>query len=153
MSESDPWATLVAELPGGQELVRWCGETPLFHDGYVLGLDLNRKSKSTLTVHYWKEMIPDPNFSQNVYISSGDFVARFHIDGVVDCNLVGFNSDNIILALRVVRAPLRVDRQPWVSHLVADDDLEIQLETSYGLDGYIRAKRISVDFQIGKPSE
>lgn len=153
LSESDRWATLIAELPGGQELVRWCGEAPLFHDGYVLGLHLNRSGQSTLTVHYWKELIPDPKFNKNVYVSSGDFIAQFHIDGIIDCNLTGFNSSNIILTLRIVQAPIRTDRQPWVDPSASVEDLEIQIETSFGLDGYIRAKRISVDFQIGKPIE
>ena len=49
------------------------------------------------------------------------------------------------------RAPHRPERGDYLALKPLPQDVEIELEPSYGLDGFIRARSVSITFEPGKP--
>lgn len=77
-------------------------------------------------------------------------VVTFSLDGIMDLQLDGFSSQNVIGGLQLQRATER-GRANHYSHPQSPEDIEIELEPCYGLDGVIRAKRVSISFRPGLP--
>jgi len=70
----------------------------------------------------------------------------------MDLQLSGFSKQNVIGGLTLRRAPSRPDRRPHLTLNPLPDDIEIELEPCYGLDGLIRARSVAIAFQPGKPN-
>jgi hypothetical protein len=136
-------------VAGGAELVRWFGRVPTFHDAEILSLHLRRKRPSILCLHGWintGEVRQDGH-----YVLDRHAVVTFVLTDVVDLKLDGFSNQNVIGGLVLRRAPDRADRQGYFTPL--PQDVEITLEPCYGLDGFIRARSVSIEFKPGKPDD
>ena len=134
-------------VPGGSELVRWFGREPSFHDAEILSLYLRRKGRSILRLHGWINtgaVGPD-----GYYVLDRHAIVTFTLDGVMDLQLDGFSVQNVIGGLILRRAPDRPERRGYFEPL--PQDIEIELEPCYGLDGLIRARSVSITFEPGKP--
>jgi hypothetical protein len=147
---ADQAVSIFAEVPGGAELIRWFGQVPTFHDAEILSLSLCRKGQSTLRVHSWintGEVGPD-----GFYVLDRHAVVTFTLDEVKDLHLDGFSIQNVIFGLILRRAPDRPERG---FHFLGahSDDIEIELEPCYGLDGFIRARAVSIEFEPGRPRD
>ncbi len=68
----------------------------------------------------------------------------------MDVQLDGFSPQNVISGLKLQWATDR-GRGQFMAWPQSADDIEIELEPCYGLDGVIRAKRVSIAFEPGKP--
>jgi hypothetical protein len=137
-------------VPGGAELVRWFGRAPSFHDAEILSLDLRRKGRSTLRLHGWittGAVGPDGH-----YVLDRHAIVTFSLDGIMDLQLEGFSGQNVIAGLLLRRAPDRPERRNYLSLRPLPEDIEIDLEPCYGIDGLIRARTVSIAFEPGKPS-
>lgn len=134
---------------GGAELLRWFGQTPSFHDAEILSLCLHRKSESFLRLHAW---INTGVVGQDgYYVSDKHAVVTFTLSGIVDLQLDGFSRQNVIGGLVLRRAPYRPDRTGCLADPLPED-IEIELEPCYGLDGLIRARSVAIAFQPGTPN-
>lgn len=137
---------IYAEVAGGPELLEWCREVPSFHDAEILNVCLRREGKSTITLH-WNagEFDEDRNF-----IGDRRVVVTLTLEGIMDVQLDGFSPQNVIGGLYLRRA---IDRGRGRSYPIEQhpDDIEIELEPCYGLDGVIRAKKVSITFTEGAP--
>lgn len=133
------------DVPGGAALLRWFGEVPSFHDAEILGLDLRRKGLSRLRLHGWimtGQVGPDRSL-----VLDRHAIVTFAIEGIMDLQLDGFSIQNVIGGLSLRRAPDRAERRNYLALDPLPDDIEIELEPCYGLDGRIRARSVSIGFR------
>ena len=145
----NPNASIYDEVPGGADLVRWFGQVPTFHDAEILSLHLSRKGQSVLRLHTWTmtgSVQSDGYFELDKYA-----VVTFALEGVMDLQLDGFSAQNVIGGMTLRRAPDRQDRRGYLALKPLPQDLEIELEPCYGLNGLIRARSVAISFSPGKP--
>jgi hypothetical protein len=136
-------------VPGGAELVRWFGQVPTFHDAEILSLHLRRKGPSVLRLHGW---IGTGAVRQDGYaVLDRHAIVTFTLTDVMDLQLDGFSIQNVISGLILRRAPDRPERRGYLALDPLPQDIEIELEPCYGLDGRIRARSVSITFEPGKP--
>lgn len=136
------------DVPGGRELLEWFGEEPSFHDAEILSLRLNRAGQSTLKIHGWIMTLG----AGGDLILHRHAVVTFTLEGIMDLQLDGFSPQNVIYGLKLQRATDR-GRNDYYPLPKSPDDIEIELEPCYGLDGVIRAKKVSISFRPGMPEE
>jgi hypothetical protein len=136
------------EVPGGLELVRWFGEVPSFHDAEILSLDLRRWGQSTLRVHGF--VATDKIDKGGYVVFDKHAIVTFLIEDIMDLQLDGFSPQNVIGGLKLQRASDR-GRANYYPFPQSPEDIDIELKPCYGLDGVIRAKRVSVSFEPGLP--
>ena len=70
----------------------------------------------------------------------------------MDLQLDGFSIQNVISGLILRRAINRPERRAYLALDPHRDDIEIELEPCYGLDGVIRARSVAISFKPGKPN-
>ena len=144
-------AEIYDAVPGGAELLRWFGQTPSFHDAEILDIHLRRSGRSILRLHGWintGKVGPD-----RAYVLDRHAVVTFELAGVMDLQLDGFSAQNVIGGLTLRRAPGRPERHGYLALAPLPTDVEIELEPCYGLDGRIRARSVSITFEMGKPND
>ncbi len=80
-------------------------------------------------------------------------VITFALEDIIDLQLSGFSHQNVILGLLLRRAPERPERTPFYGLDPSARDYEFELEPCFGLNGFIRCRRVLVDFVAGKPDD
>jgi hypothetical protein len=146
---TDNNSTIYDTVRGGAELVRWFGQVPTFHDAEILSLYLRRRGHSVLRLHGW---ISTSAVGQDGFtVLARHAVVTFTLTDVMDLQLDGFNVQNVISELILRRAPDRPERRGYLALDPLPQDIEIELEPCYGLDGLIRARSVSITFEPGKP--
>ena len=123
------------EIPGRDEVMKWFGEWPSFHDAEILELYLDRSGPSWVKLHAW--LTTNRTDDKGYFILEKHAVVTFTFDDISDLKLDDFSSQNVISCLLLTR---RADR------------LRISLGPCYGIAGYIEAKAITVSLSPGKPS-
>ena len=137
------------EVPGGADLLRWFGRVPSFHDAEVLSLDLRRRGQSALRLHGW--IMTDKVGEDGFIVLDRHAIVTFTLDGIMDLQIDGFSAQNVIAGLILRRAPDRPERRGFLALAPSPQDIEIELEPCYGLDGLIRARSVAITLQPGKP--
>jgi hypothetical protein len=141
--------TIYDEVSGGADLIRWFGRVPSFHDAEILSLHLRRKGQSILRLHGW---INTGTVGPGGYcLLDRHAIVTFTLNEVMDLQLDGFSIQNVIGGLVLRRATDRPERRGYLAYPLPQD-IEIELEPCYGLDGLIRARSVSVTFEPGKPN-
>jgi len=142
---------LSAEIPGGSDLIAWFGRVPSFHDAEIVSFHLHRRAPSSLSTHSWNmtKQVDDRGY----FVLDRHAVVTFTLEDILDLQLDGFSHQNVILGLRLRRAPERPDRRPFYWSDPSPDDYEIELEPCFGLSGKIRCRRAAVSIVPGKPSD
>jgi hypothetical protein len=138
-------------VPGGQELLRWFGLVPSFHDAEVLGFYLNRNGPSVLRLHWW--ITTNRTRADGYFMLEKHTLVTFTLQGIMDLQLENFSAQNVIGGLNLRRATDRPDRR---NHLTLDplpQDIEIELEPCYGLCGFIRARSVAITFEPSEPTK
>jgi hypothetical protein len=141
--------TIYDAVPGGTDLVSWFGRVPTFHDAEILSLVLRRKDRSFLRVHGW--INTGAVGRDGYYVLDRHAIVTFVLTDVVDLKLDGFSHQNVVGGLVLRRAPDCAARRAYFTPL--PQDIEIELEPCYGLDGFIRARSVSIEFKPGKPND
>jgi hypothetical protein len=142
--------TIYHEVSGGAELLRWFGRVPSFHDAEILSLDLRRRGQSTLRLHGW--ITTDKVGEGGFHVLERQAIVSFALDGIMDLQLDGFSQQNVIGGLILRRATDRSERRRYLALDPQPEDIEIELEPCYGLDGLIRARSVAITFEAGEPS-
>ena len=145
---SKPDTQIYLEVPGGPELLRWFGQIPNFHDAEILGLNLRRSGQSTLILHGW--VMTNEVGRDGFIVLDKHAVVTFTMEDIMDLQLDGFSHQNVIGGLKLQRATDR-GRGNYYPLPESPEDIEIELEPCFGLDGVIRAKRVSISFEPGCP--
>jgi len=141
--------SIYADVPGGPELVRWFGKVPSFHDGEIVSLHLNRGAPSLLKVRVWN--MTDRVDAKGYIVLERHAVVTFVLDGIMDLCLEHFGTQNVIYGLMLRRAPERPERRGHLTLIPHPDDIEIELEPCFGLNGFIRARSVSISFEPDPP--
>lgn len=137
-------------IPGGPALLAWFGEVPTFHDAEIISLSLNRQGRSELKIHGW---ITTDKVDPNGYVMLDKHaVVTFSLEDVMDLQLDSFSPQNVINALVLGQAKDR-GRSAYYGTPAEPDDIDIELLPCYGLDGFIRAKKVEISFMPGHPNE
>jgi hypothetical protein len=76
-------------------------------------------------------------------------VVTFTFTDIMDLQLDGFSRQNVIAGLVLQRATDR-DRAGYYALPEEEGDIEVELLPCYGLDGFIRAKKIQIAFEPGR---
>lgn len=135
-------ATVWSDIPGGNELIAYFGRDPIFHDGEVVQLVLNRRVASQLSIHIWgMENIQPVRHA----------VVTLTIDDILDLELENFSRQNVIGGLLIRPLPERPERIPYYAPVIAANPVEIELIPIYGLNGFVRAGRVTLSFVPGLP--
>jgi len=79
-------------------------------------------------------------------------VVTFTFTDVMDLQLDGFSRQNVIAGLVLQRATDR-NRAGYYALPEEEEDIEVELLPCYGLDGFIRAKKIEISFEPGRPEK
>ncbi|MBY5779445.1 Imm50 family immunity protein [Rhizobium leguminosarum] len=138
------------KIPGGPELLAWFGQKPTFHDAEILSLALNRTGISELKIHGW---IGTDAVDQDGYrVLDKHAVVTFTFEDIMDLQLDGFSRQNVINGL-VLRYAADRGRASYYALPKGPEDIEIELRPCYGLDGFIRAKKVTVTFRPGRPAD
>ena len=141
-------AMIYGSIPGGPELLAWFGEEPTFHDAEILRLALNRNGISELEIHGW---IGTGAVDQDGYlVLEKHAVVTFALEDIMDLQLDGFSRQNVINGL-ILRHATDRGRAGYYALPEGPEDIEIELRPCYGLDGFIRAKKVTVSFRPGRP--
>ncbi|WP_249406579.1 Imm50 family immunity protein [Rhizobium sp. CFBP 13726] len=86
-----------SSLVGGDELLAWFGQPPTFHDAEIVSLSLNRSGVSELKVHGW--IMTDEVDPRGYIVLDKHAVVTFKFTGIMDLQLDGFSSQNVIAGL------------------------------------------------------
>ena len=126
--------SMTERIDGAKALIEWFGQWPSFHDAEVLELSLNRNGRSLLRIHTWHSTSAVD--AAGHFRHDKDVVVQFDLIDVYDCEIVGFNAQNVL-------GLLQVDAR--------DDGLRLSLDSVYGLGGWIDARQVSLTFLAGMP--
>jgi hypothetical protein len=123
------------DVEGFQTLADWFGSTPTFHDGQVLSLDIDFPREAVLVIHAWRIM--DRVDADGYFETEQDFVATIRMGGVTKLDLeTDYDGPGIVSALTTV---------------ALGDEIQLQIYSSLGVEGRIKAQRASIAFLPGKP--
>jgi hypothetical protein len=123
-------------IPGAEEIVRWFGKWPTFHDAEVLEIDLKRKDRSSVRLHAFR--ITNEVDAEGHLVLDLHAVVTFWLDEVTDLELADFSHQNVIFGLAV---------EPVAA------GFRLALTPCYGIAGYIEAAQVSVSLEPGRPEE
>jgi hypothetical protein len=140
--EYEAHAVLLSGLPGADSLVAaYDGFAPSFHDATVEELRLSTALNGTAI----RMAIAHPDI-----FGEGRVIVTLAIGEVVDVDLDHFGRQNILYRLLLRPAVERPERWGYHRPLRADD-LELELEASVGVSGYIVCAHLSVSWTKAAP--
>jgi len=129
------------DIPGGAALIEWFGFVPNFHDGVVLSTRLASDGPGEVKIHTWR--MTDRTDEKGYFILDKHAVVTFVLDDVVEINLSKFNEIGCVHELEVVTAGEGFEIR-W--H-------DVSGAGGPGIEGSVRARRMSVSFVPGKPDK
>lgn len=128
-------ASVLHELPGGEELLAWFGRVPSFHDGELLEIAFFGKGQALMRIHAW--ILTDKVDDQGHLITDRHAVVTFALDGVNTIECRDFDMvPGIILDLDVTRV---------------EEGLRFEWSASYGVGGAVTARQARITLEPGRP--
>ena len=125
----DDTASILAEIPGGPELLDWFGGSPNFGDAEVMSLNLNREGPSILRMAVMKWV--GTEFETIVVVLT--------LRDMIDVALEGFSHQNVVGGLTLKRGPELPVHPSLVGIGLCLPDHILELEPCAGAFGRIRA--------------
>ena len=126
----------VALVPGANDLLRWFGYWPTFHDAEVIRVDIRRSGTSAVSVHTFEAT--DVVNGRGAYVCTKHVVVTFVMNGIREATCTGFNHQNVLSGLEIA---------------VSEGAYELKLEGCYGVDATITADALRIDLAPGAPSD
>lgn len=128
-------AFTVGDLEGGASLCAWFGATPSFHDAKLSRLELRQGAESVIVAHIFQA---GPEIDDRGYfVQTKHAAVEFALSGLIEVELYDFMEAAIIFDLSVERD---------------DEGITLTFDASYGVHGRIKARRIAVTFEPGRPT-
>jgi hypothetical protein len=136
---NDRKPSVLPDIPGGAALVEWYGRVPNFHDGFVLSTRLASDGPSEIRIHTWR--MTSQTDERGYFILDKHAVVTFALEDILEVNLNKISAIGCIMQLDVT---------------TTRDGFEVRWEDvsgagGPGIEGSIRARRLSVSFVPGKP--
>ena len=116
------------------KLVHWFGQMPRFHDAKLLNIALHSNEPSMLRIHAFQ--MTDKVDEQGYFVLEKHAVVTLSLEEVTSVSLTDLNLPAIIHDLHIMDV---------------SDGVEITWSSSYGVEGTLTAKRVSIALQPGKP--
>jgi hypothetical protein len=126
--------SILHDIPGGKALFEWFERVPNFHDASLVEISLASNGTSRMRLHAWR--MTEQVDVQGYFVLDRHVVVTLTLDEVTDISLSQFNLPGIVSYLHITRA---------------GDGFELTWDGSYGVEGTIRANRLEIDLQPGKP--
>ncbi|QPF90018.1 hypothetical protein [Bradyrhizobium commune] len=120
----------ISDLEGGADLCAWFESAPSFHDATLRELELRQGAPSCVVVHAF-QMTSEVD-------ARGYFVLKKHVDvtftifELIEVELSDFTEAGIIFALSIE---------------IDSDGTTLSFDSSYGVHGRIKARRVVVSFE------
>ena len=122
------------QLPGADKLLALYGRWPSFHDAEIVSLYLNRSSGSSLVIHTFA--LTSGVDEAGRYITEKHALVSFHLGEVLDCELYGFNMQN-------VTSGVEID--------AVEGGYKLVLGGCFGLEGFVTAVTLRIELERGIP--
>jgi hypothetical protein len=123
-------------VPGAQALFDWFGYWPSFHDAEVLSVHLNRTGTSTVQAHTWE--MTDKVDARGFFVCRKHCVVTFEVEELAGMDLAHFNNQNALSNLDFYKK---------------DSEFVLDFAPAHGLQGTVRAKKVSIQLTPGIPSD
>lgn len=120
----------IADLEGGALLCAWFDGLPSFHDATLRELELRQGAPSRLVTHAF-QMTSEID-ARGYFVLTKHVDVTFTIFELIEVQLFDFTEAGIIMGLGIEIAP---------------DGTTLSFDSSYGVHGRIKAKRIVVSFE------
>jgi len=117
-------------VPGAEELLKWFGYWPSFHDAEVLNIHLNRHGRLHMEIETW-EMTKEID-DKGHYKLRKKVVVAIALEGITACDLADFNQQNVISSLSISKTA---------------NGYTLALEPCYGLSGTIEAASVLISIK------
>lgn len=132
----------IPDIPGAEDVVRWFGYWPDFHDAEVLSITLNRSIGATVEIHTF-EMTPEVD-AHGFYVLAKHAIVTFLLEGfplnqegIATTRIDYFNQQNVLSSVGVEKTA---------------GGYKLMLEGCFGVDGVIGGERLSVKLRPGIPA-
>ncbi len=122
------------DVDGAQALHDWFGEWPQFHDAELLSLTFNGREPSRIVLHTWR--ITDRVDQGGHFVTDQNVVVELILDDIVHVELQGERAGTILFELQFKKE---------------DSGICLQLDSSCGLGGSIKAGSVRIALHPGKP--
>src|ERR1700730_7458956 len=86
-------------IPGADEVVRWFGNWPSFHDAEVLEINLRREGRSSLRLHAFR--MTSKMDATGHFVLDQHAEVTFWLEGLSGLELGDFSNQNVISGLMV----------------------------------------------------
>jgi len=126
----------VESVPGLNDLTRWFGSFPSFHDAEVTWMMLDRSKQSRIAIHAFEET--DKVDSRGFGVCTKHAIVTFVLEGIVDATVEGFNRQNVLNGLSFDRTA---------------EGFRLVLEGSHGANATLNAERVQIELQPGIPDD
>lgn len=125
----------IGDLEGGAALCAWFEGVPSFHDATLRELELRQGAPGRLVAHIFR--IESEVDAQGYFLLTKHVNVTLTIFELIEVELSEIKEAGIMDGLDVE---------------IDDDGITLSLESSYGVHGRIKAKRVVVSFEPGKPT-
>lgn len=120
----------IGDLEGGAELCAWFEGVPSFHDATLRELELRQGAPSRLVAHAF-QMTSEVD-ARGYFVLTKHVDVTFTIFELIEVRLFDFTEAGIIFGLKIEIDP---------------DGTTLSFESSYGVHGRIKAKRVVISFE------
>lgn len=120
----------IGDLEGGAELCAWFEDVPSFQDATLRELELRQGAASRLVAHAF-QMTSEVD-ARGYFVLTKHVDVTFTIFELIEVQLYDFTEAGIIFALGI-----EIDL----------DSTTLSFESSYGVHGRIKAKRVAMSFE------
>lgn len=120
------------DVPGAQALYDWFGYWPTLHDGELVDIVLRTQGLSLIRIYtcgFTGAVDAHGYFEQTKHIT-----VSFILDEIIDVDLRGFSSQNVMNAVTLVKT---------------GDRYRVEMEPVYGIYGSITAKHVRIELEPG----
>jgi len=133
----------VPDIPGAEDVVRWFGSWPDFHDAEVVSIMLNRSQGATVEIHTF-EMTSEVD-ARGFYVLAKHAIVTFTLEGfplnqegIATTRIDYFNQQNVLSTAAVEKTA---------------GGYKLVLEGCFGVEGVIGGEKLSVKIRPGIPSD
>jgi Immunity protein 50 len=125
--------TSIDQLEGGNALCAWFGGVPSFHDATLRALELRQGAPGLLVAQTFQ--MESEVDAQGYFVLTKHVAVTLTIFDLIEVELFDFMEAGIVFGLDID---------------TDDDGVTLSFDSSYGVHGRIKAKRIVVSFEPGR---
>jgi hypothetical protein len=127
--------SILHEMPGGKALFDWFGRKPRFHDAELLEITFSGGGSGLMRIHAWN--MTNEVDARGYFVLDKHAVVILALDGVSLIHCSDFDmAPGIIFELEITKE---------------GEQFRIEWDSSYGVNGFVVAKRMEISLAPGKP--